>query len=202
MLPVLLALLLLADPQEQLARSHFEQAEKLYQQSLYEEALNEYQEAYDLKPLAAFLFNIGQCHRNLGHYSEAISAFESYLRAKPDARNRDATEALLAELRERVRRGGAGPTAGPGPSTGTASGSRLRSTPPRSEATTAPGVDTTTKLDYPEVRSRPKNDAFYKTWWFWTAVGVVAIGAGAGTYLLLNQPTEIPNATLPSIRYP
>ena len=32
----------------------------------------------------------------------------------------------------------------------------------------------------------------YKTWWFWTAAGVVAAAAGVGGYLLYDKATELP----------
>jgi len=38
-------------------------------------ALVDYQAAYDAEPLPAFLFNIGQCHKNLAHYEKAIFFF-------------------------------------------------------------------------------------------------------------------------------
>jgi hypothetical protein len=45
-----------------------------------------------------------------------------------------------------------------------------------------------------EASSRP----VYQRWWFWTAVGVVAIGAGAGAYLLTRPSSTLPACTPPS----
>jgi hypothetical protein len=36
--------------------------------------------------------------------------------------------------------------------------------------------------------ARPVEKPFYKTWWFWTATGVVVAGAAAGTVYLLTRP--------------
>jgi hypothetical protein len=38
----------------------------------------------------------------------------------------------------------------------------------------------------------------YERWWFWTAVGVVAVGAGAGAYLLSRPAPSLPPCTPPS----
>lgn len=37
----------------------------------------------------------------------------------------------------------------------------------------------------------------YDRWWFWTAVGVVAVGAGAGAYLLARPAPSLPACTPP-----
>ena len=49
----------------------FEQAEAKFNVGRFEEAVVDYQAAYDVEPLPAFLFNIGQCYRNLGNYERA-----------------------------------------------------------------------------------------------------------------------------------
>src|SRR5262249_17366330 len=98
----LLLALALVSPDEQTARKHFEQAEKWYTLGKFQDALAEYEAAYAAKPLPGFLFNVGQCYRNLGNYSEAVSAFRSYLREKPDAKNRDAVEGLIRDLEKKL----------------------------------------------------------------------------------------------------
>ena len=49
-------------------------------------------------------------------------------------------------------------------------------------STTLKAITTTTPPPPPpeETESAP----IYKRWWFWTGIAVVAIGAGAGAYLL------------------
>src|SRR5262249_49096079 len=89
------------DP-KQLARHHFERAEKLYAVEKFEAALGEYEAAYQAEPLPGFLFNIGQCYRNLGNWRQATFAFKKYLQQKPDARNRAAVENLIADLEHKI----------------------------------------------------------------------------------------------------
>lgn len=129
------------------ARKHFKKGEKLFALGRFAEALEEYEAAFEAYPAPEFLFNIGQCHRNLEHYDEAIFSFKKYLRLKPDAHNREAVEKLIAELevardRERARR--------------------------RQRVDPIPGRD--------DPKPAPSR-AFYSTWWFWTGVVVVGAAA-------------------------
>src|SRR3954468_5486090 len=83
------------------ARRHFERGQKLYALTKFREALDEYQQAFDAKPIPDFLFNIGQCYRNLGDYDSAIFSYKKYLGATPDAPNRAQVEQLIGELQTR-----------------------------------------------------------------------------------------------------
>ena len=139
------------DPAMRAAKRHFESGEKLFALGKFDEALNEYQEAFDAKPIPDFLFNIGQCYRNLGDYDQAIFSFKKYLKLEPDAPNKDAVEKLIAELEDKKERGDSQKLVG-----GTG------------EHGPKPVV----------AEAKP----FYKQWWFWTAVGVVAVGTSVGIY--------------------
>jgi tetratricopeptide (TPR) repeat protein len=85
------------------ARRHFERGEKLFALGRFDEALRAYEKAFEEYPAPEFLFNIGQCHRNLGNYDEAIFSFRKYLKLRPDAANREAVEEYIAELEEERR---------------------------------------------------------------------------------------------------
>jgi tetratricopeptide (TPR) repeat protein len=86
------------DPVTRTAKRSFEKGEKLFALGRFDEALEQYQKAFDAKPIPAFLFNIGQCYRNLADYKAAIFSFRKYLKLDPDAPNREAVEDLIAEL--------------------------------------------------------------------------------------------------------
>ena len=86
------------DPATRAARRHFDRGEKLFALGKFDDALHEYQEAFDAKPLPDFLFNIGQCYRNLGDYDQAIFSYKKYLSLAPDAPNKDAVQQLIDEL--------------------------------------------------------------------------------------------------------
>src|SRR4051794_24258540 len=78
----------LGDPALAQAKAVFGEAEKQYALGRFEEALKHFERAFELKPLPEFLFNIGQCHRNLGHWERANFFFQGYLNRVPKARNR------------------------------------------------------------------------------------------------------------------
>ena len=87
------------------ARRHFERGEKLFALGKFDDALDEYQKAFDAKPIPDFLFNIGQCYRNLGDLEQAIFSFKKYLKLEPDAPNKAAVDTLIAELEDKQARG-------------------------------------------------------------------------------------------------
>jgi tetratricopeptide (TPR) repeat protein len=93
------------DPATRAARRHFERGEKLFALGKFDEALEEYQTAFDAKPLPGFLYNIGQCYRNLGDYDQAIFSFKKYLKLEPEASNKEAVERLIEELEEKKAQG-------------------------------------------------------------------------------------------------
>lgn len=143
------------DPATRAAKRHFDRGEKLFALGKFDDALDEYQKAFDAKPLPDFLFNIGQCYRNLGDYQQAIFSFKKYLKLEPDAPDKDKVDKLIDDLEEKQERG---------------EGQRLvgkKEAPPPPPPTPTPATE-----------SAP----FYKKWWFWTGVVVVGAGAGIGTY--------------------
>ena len=84
------------------ARAEFQAGVRHYDSSEYDQALTAFTNAYHAKPDAAFLFNIAQCHRKLGHIEDAIKFYQAFLREAPDAKNRSEVERKIAEL-ERQR---------------------------------------------------------------------------------------------------
>jgi tetratricopeptide (TPR) repeat protein len=86
------------------ARRQVEAANIDYRLGRFSAALGEYTRAYELYPKAPLLFNIGQCHRNLGNHAEAIFFFEGYLRDAPKTPDRALVEDLIRESREALDR--------------------------------------------------------------------------------------------------
>ena len=86
---------------EDRARAHFETGAVLYSDENYEGALAAFEESYRLRAVPVVLFNIAQTLRRLNRYSEAIEAYERYLREEPDlpADRRAAVRSTIAELR-------------------------------------------------------------------------------------------------------
>src|SRR5688572_16564667 len=62
------------------AKAAFRSALLHYNLGEYGEAMAKFKEAYQLHPHAVYLFNIGQCSRQLGDPAAAAKAYRSYLR--------------------------------------------------------------------------------------------------------------------------
>ncbi|HET9626104.1 MAG TPA: tetratricopeptide repeat protein, partial [Kofleriaceae bacterium] len=138
-------------------------------------ALDEYQKAFDAKPIPAFLFNIGQCYRNLGDYDAAIFSYRKYLKLAPDAANRDQVEQLITDLEAKkdeqsTERLGLG----------------------RREATPQPAQPAPTP---PPPESHP----VYTRWWFWTGLAVLGAAGGVGVYEATRKNGGPPNTDLGNI---
>lgn len=61
------------------ARTRYARGEDLFDDGAYEQALLEFERAYELAPAPSILFNIGQIAMILKDYPRAIKAFEQYL---------------------------------------------------------------------------------------------------------------------------
>ena len=155
------------------AKAAFRAAQKHYDLGEFQKALNSYSDAYQLNPLPAFLFNMAQCHRQLGNYERAAFYYARFLEAAPsDSANTRLARDLLKDMRAK-QRAQAQPSDAPAvtpevaPATpplnewpgGTAPG---RALPPGAMPTTA-------------VASPARSNSVFKKWWFWTAVGGVVV---------------------------
>jgi hypothetical protein len=77
------------------ARELFRRAEVHFNLQEFEKALGLYAQAYKLKPLPGFLFNIGQCQRYLGKLEEALFSYRIYLQRVSHPPNRVQVERLI-----------------------------------------------------------------------------------------------------------
>lgn len=86
------------------ARRHFESGAAMFQLENYEGALIEFQESYRVRPVSVVLFNIAQTFKLLYRYTEAIDAYEEYLRTEDQipADRRQAVRSTIAALRRAV----------------------------------------------------------------------------------------------------
>jgi tetratricopeptide (TPR) repeat protein len=141
------------------AKKHYLKGEKLFALGKFDKALDEYQQAFDAKPLPDFLYNIGQCYRNLGDLDQAIFSFKKYLQLSPSASDREKVEKLIDELQQKLDE---------------EQSKKIVPQPPPPQPEPQP---------QPRPQPQPVAHApFYKTWWFWTGVGVVAVGGSVGIY--------------------
>ncbi len=111
----LLALLLMglgaeaAPRQDARALALYKRADRHFSVAEVEQALPLYLEAYRLKPVARYLFAIGECQRYLGQHREALASFRRYVQALPTASNRAEVELRITALERKL----AAPTSAP-----------------------------------------------------------------------------------------
>src|SRR5260370_40929512 len=86
------------DATEMRAREQFSAGQAAYANGRYEQALGAFSEAYGLQPVPGFLFNIAQCHRQLGTYERAAVFYQQYLDLSPSSANTATVRALLSEI--------------------------------------------------------------------------------------------------------
>lgn len=89
------------------ARRYNEEAEKLFNLGLFEEAAATYQKAYVARRIPAFLYNIGQCYRRFGGRSQlekAVFYYEAFLNdsANADPARSRRVEEELVELKRQI----------------------------------------------------------------------------------------------------
>jgi tetratricopeptide (TPR) repeat protein len=150
------------------ARELFQEAQLAYSLGEFQKAMGLYSEAYRLKPLPGFLYNIAQCYRQLGDFKQAGFAYGRFIDAsRPDAPNVDDArqlqklmeekqaekEALAKAAKEANERSGAGDSPALLPGGASRSEAAASSAPPK---------------------------PWYKQWWVWTIVGVAVAGGATG----------------------
>jgi tetratricopeptide (TPR) repeat protein len=161
------------------ARALFKQAEIKFSLGAFDQALPLYEKAYELAPLPGFLFNIGQCHKNLGRCDKAIFFYRQYLVRMPSAPNRDAVERLIAGCGQ-----ARAPQAKPPETTGLKASAREASAP------AAAGHPADTQRSTAPKRGSQRGRGLHPGW-FWGAVGLtgalLVTGAITGTVAMSSS---------------
>ena len=188
------------------ARTLYQAGVRKYNLSEFEQALDDFKAAYELRPDPVLLFNIGQCHRVLGRPQEAVFAYRAYLREVPDAANRKEVERLRAEMEKELQRR-LEPTPPTGKMPPTATSPPVTAPPPAATtepapATTRPALPAPAVTTTAPVVAEHAPSPLYKRWWLWTAVVAVVVvavgvGVGVGTASAPNAPN--PGGTAGSI---
>jgi tetratricopeptide (TPR) repeat protein len=160
------------------ARGHFEAGRKLYQVGEYGAALTEFQRAFLLKEDPVFIYNIAQCHRQLGDGRQAITFYKRYLGTNPPAANRQQVQKLIADL-ERAQSSEPAPVPSP---------------PPVRLAAPEPPPPAPSAIVASAPPPSPPDQPIYGRWWFWTGVAAVVAG-GVATALLVGRDTTAPGCS-------
>jgi hypothetical protein len=87
------------------AKQHFERGKELFKSGAYDQAIQEFRTADQIKPSPILAYNIGLSYENLGRCKAAISYFQRYLREQPEADNRADTEQKIQDQNAKLARG-------------------------------------------------------------------------------------------------
>ena len=84
------------------AKEHWSRGTSFYDLGRYDQAITEFEAAYQLKNDPAFLFNLAQAYRMAGKHERAVHFYKTYLRYVPKAPNR-------ADIEEKIKTGNSWP---------------------------------------------------------------------------------------------
>lgn len=149
--------------QDEACRAHDQRGKALASQKQYQEALQEFQAAYQLQPATAILINIGRCLQRLGRNREALDRYAAFRRAEPTPDV--STKERLNRYEEEARAAAASAETG------------------NSSAEVSPSTPSPPPTEHGGSSAKPR--PLYKRWWFWTAIGagaagILAVGLGVG----------------------
>ncbi len=174
---------------EKQARELFQKAEMSFNLGRFPDALEDYQAAYQAKPLPAFLFNVAQCYRNMRNYERARFFFRRYLALDPKTTNRRLVDDLIAEMTRELDKADKSDTAvALTPVAGTAS-APPSAPPPAPAAAPAPAPLPALALEDHPPPAAETNHPIYKRWWFWAGAGAVVAGAVVAGILIARAGT-------------
>jgi tetratricopeptide (TPR) repeat protein len=183
------------------AKAHYATGVRHFDLSEFDEALAEFKVAYRNKPDPVFLYNIGQCHRKLGHTEEAINFYQSYLRRAPDAKNREEVERRIEELQSLREAESATITKSKGGEPRPSPLSQEAQRKAAAETASSPVPTGAGEFGARDQSSATTGSAIYKQWWFWTAIGAVAAGTATVAIMMAERdPTKVPSTSLGSQR--
>ena len=177
----------------ELAKGQAAKARQAYAAGQYEDALALFFTANRLDPRPALLFNLAQCHRQLGELVESASLYERYLAqdVKGNAAQRKLARELLAEvngelalLAKRRQEEAAERAAVETPPVAPRAG-RLDEL--RAASSLTPPPATPELFSPPQVHTTPPSKSVFTTWWFWTGVALVTASAGTVAYVAVGQ---------------
>lgn len=87
---------------EERARTHFDAGASYFEAGSYEDALREFQRAYDLSRRPELFYNISVCHQHLGDLEQALLFLQRYLEQASSIENRANLELRAQNLERRL----------------------------------------------------------------------------------------------------
>jgi tetratricopeptide (TPR) repeat protein len=170
------------------AKAHYQKATAHFAVGEYHDAAIEYEEAFKLKQDPAILFNAAQSFRLAGDNQKALLLYNNIIKLYPGTKYaKDSKERIekLAQGTPAPAPTAPAPTApppapvaapaAPAPAPVTPITPPPSAAPPLAPETSAPPSAAATVVSTPAPPS--EGAPVYTKWWFWTAIGVVAVGA-------------------------
>jgi tetratricopeptide (TPR) repeat protein len=207
-IPVVLVLLLAsgAARAEDDAKAHYQKATAHFAVGEYHDAAIEYEEAFKLKQDPAILFNAAQSFRLAGENQKALLLYNNIVKLYPGTHYAKDSKERIQKLAES---GTSPPAAPPAPEPSSvpppvAPPAVTPIAPP--PATPAPAVVTPAapppSAPAAVISSPPpaaEDHPIYTRWWFWTAAGVVVVGAVVAGIALSSGGSAGPWNNLPPV---
>ncbi len=94
------------DGKKEEAKKHFELGKAYYKQSEYNKAIEEFQKAYALYAHSVILYNIAQAYEKEGNIPMALRFFREYLRASPNAEDKNIILISIQNLEKKLQEKG------------------------------------------------------------------------------------------------
>jgi hypothetical protein len=187
------------------AKTHYQKATAHYAVGEYKEAAAEYEAAYKAKQDPALLYNAAQSHRLANDNQKALLLYKNIVKLYPTSQYAAESKGRIEKLEAAIATTQSPPNQ-PAPVTLGAppAGAPPAATPPSSPVqplaapapnaapvpaapspSPAPAATVTAAAPPPSGGEAP----IYEKWWFWTAAGVVVVGAIVGIALATSSTT-------------
>lgn len=170
------------------AREHFKVAQAAYNLGQFDRALEGYSAAYAAKPLPAFLFNIAQCHKQLGSWEQAAFFYKRFIATGDDSVDREKVQQLIAQMEQKQAETARLKDAA-SMQAHTLELERAREATARAEAEAAAQRVAEAAAAAKLRETQPAQVPLYQRWWLWAGIGaVVAVGAAVTSVAIVTRP--------------
>jgi len=167
------------------------EAREFFAAGRYQEALDDFAKLYAEKLHPVYLRNIGRCYQNLAQPDRAINSFREYLRKMKhiSADERAEIEGYIHEMEDLQKSQAAASSKAPveplpsakAPAKTPAEPVNTAPPPPPTAPPPASNPNPAMVVTHDQSPGPSSSDSpVYTRWWFWTVIGVVAVGAGLG----------------------
>lgn len=166
----------------------YREAQVQYNLGKFRDAADKYSKAYEVTRLPGFLFNLGQCYRELKNYDRAIFFFQGYLREKPETDNRKLVEDLIHESETKLDE---------------QQNKALKKAENHHKELSASFYDDKKTAQKGSVDQDDSSDPIYKSWWFWTIVSSAVIATTSGVILAVSSKDDrvLPSGSLGTLDF-